>query len=122
MYKINVTDSFSAAHQLKGYNGECKNLHGHTWKVRVGITCNTTDEIGLSLDFNVVKKHLKELMEILDHKCLNDLAEFKVMNPTSENLSRFMYLWLKERITMPDCSLAEVEVWESEKSSIVYSE
>lgn len=122
MYKINVTDTFSAAHQLKGYDGACRNLHGHTWKVRVCIICDSTDDIGLSIDFNIVKKHLKELMELLDHKCLNDLEAFKEVNPTSENLSRFMYRWLKKSIDIPGCSLAEVEVWESDKSSIVYCE
>jgi hypothetical protein len=34
MYLLNVTAHFSAAHRLEGYNGACRNLHGHNWKVR----------------------------------------------------------------------------------------
>ncbi len=122
MYKINVSDTFSAAHQLKGYDGACRNVHGHTWKVRVGIVCETTDDIGLSIDFNVIKKHLRELIETLDHQFLNELEIFKSLNPTSENIARYMYRHIKQRINIPDCYLADVEVWESDKSSIIYSE
>jgi 6-pyruvoyltetrahydropterin/6-carboxytetrahydropterin synthase len=122
MYKINVSDTFSAAHKLMGYDGACRNVHGHTWKVRVGIICETTDEIGLSVDFNVVKKHLQELIGTLDHQFLNDLDIFKSINPTSENISRYMYKHLEERMIIPGCHLADVEVWESDKSSIIYSE
>jgi 6-pyruvoyltetrahydropterin/6-carboxytetrahydropterin synthase len=122
MFKINVSDTFSAAHQLKGYDGACRNIHGHTWKVRVGIICETTDDIGLSIDFNVVKKHLRQLIETLDHQFLNELEIFKTLNPTSENIARYMYKWLHENITIAGCHVADVEVWESDKSSIIYSE
>jgi 6-pyruvoyltetrahydropterin/6-carboxytetrahydropterin synthase len=122
MYKINVSDTFSAAHQLKGYDGACRNVHGHTWKVRVGIICELTDDLGLSIDFNVVKKHLHELIEILDHQFLNELEVFKSLNPTSENIARYIYRHLQVSINIPGCHLADVEVWESDKSSIIYSE
>jgi 6-pyruvoyltetrahydropterin/6-carboxytetrahydropterin synthase len=122
MYKINVSDSFSAAHQLKGYEGPCRNVHGHTWKIRVGIICESTDDIGLSVDFNVVKKHLREVIAIFDHQFLNELDIFKSLNPTSENISRYIFGHLKESMMIPGCRLADVEVWESEKSSVIYSE
>jgi 6-pyruvoyltetrahydropterin/6-carboxytetrahydropterin synthase len=122
MYKINVSDTFSAAHQLKGYDGACRNIHGHTWKVRVGILCEETDDIGLSVDFNLVKKHLRQLIETLDHQFLNELDIFKILNPTSENIAHYMYQRLKDNLNIPGCHLADVEVWESDKSSIIYSE
>ena len=68
MFVLNVTDSFSAAHRLCGYKGACSNLHGHNWKVRVGIACDTLDEIGMALDYGIIKSILKEILDLLDHE------------------------------------------------------
>ncbi len=122
MYKLNVTSYFSAAHMLKGYDGECKKLHGHNWKVRAGIKCDSTDEIGLAIDFKLIKKYLNEMMDDFDHKFLNELEFFKEINPTSENISRIIYKELSKKIQCERCQVYEVEIWESEKSSVIYSE
>jgi len=122
MYKLNVTSDFSSAHRLNGYEGLCKNLHGHNWKVRIGIICKKVDEIGMTIDFGEVKKNLHEIMLMLDHTYLNDLEHFKNINPTSENIAKFIFGEMKKRITVPDCKIAEVEVWESDITSMVYFE
>lgn len=122
MYKLNVTSKFSSAHQLIGYDGACKNIHGHNWKVRVGINCKKTDSIGLSIDFGIIKKHLNAVMDYLDHKFLNDLDEFKDTNPTSENIASYIYNTLKPNLKTEFCGLCDVEVWESDSSSVTYSE
>ena len=120
MYKLNVVSKFSSAHQLIGYDGACKNIHGHNWKVRVAIECSKTDEIGLSIDFGVIKKHLNTVMDYLDHKFLNDLPEFKEINPTSENIAKFIFEYLEKLLTTQNCKLSEIEVWESDNSSVIY--
>jgi len=122
MYKLNVTSDFSSAHKLNGYEGLCKNLHGHNWKVRIGILCKKVDNIGMTIDFGEVKKNLSEIMTMLDHTYLNDLEYFKEKNPTSENIAKFIYHEMKKRINVQDCSIAEVEVWESDKTSMLYFE
>ena len=122
MYKLNVTSNFASAHKLVGYEGLCKNLHGHNWKVRVEIECKNTDDIGMTIDFGIVKKGLNEIMEILDHSYLNDLEPFKIENPTSENIAKYIYLEMRKKIEVDGCNVTEVEVWESEKSSMVYYE
>ena len=48
MYKLSVTDSFSAAHRLCGYEGACSNLHGHNWTVRVALEAERLDNIGMA--------------------------------------------------------------------------
>ena len=121
MYKLNVTDSFSAAHRLCGYEGACSNLHGHNWKVRVGIKCEVLDEIGMALDYGIIKQALCKVLDELDHAYLNDLAILDGLNPTSENLTRLIYGRLSKEITKPGCKVAEVEIFESERSSVVYS-
>ncbi len=122
MYKLNVVSSFAAAHKLVGYEGACKKLHGHNWKVRIGILCKDTDEIGLTIDFKIVKDYLGKIIDQLDHNYLNELEIFENINPTSENISKYIYKTLAKNLNNEGCSVAEVEVWESESSSMTYFE
>lgn len=121
MYRLNVTSSFPAAHRLEGYQGACKRLHGHNWKIRVAVVCDTLDEIGMALDFKVLKDLLNELLEEFDHQYLNELDAFAGINPTSENIARHFYCRLCDRLPQ-GARLQEVEVAESDNSSVVYSE
>jgi len=84
--------TFDASHHLHAYEGKCKNLHGHTYKVVFGIS-GFTDEIGLVLDFGDIKKIWKEDIEIyLDHRYLNETLPN--MNTTAEN----MVVWIYEQM------------------------
>ncbi|OQY39810.1 MAG: 6-carboxytetrahydropterin synthase QueD [Candidatus Cloacimonetes bacterium 4572_65] len=122
MYKINVSSHFSSAHNLRGYPGLCKNVHGHNWKVRIALLCEKTDELGMAVDFTVAKRWLDDLMEEFDHKHLNTLEPFLTVNPTSENIAKYLYNRLKGMIDVEGCQISEIEVWEAEKSSVVYFE
>jgi 6-pyruvoyltetrahydropterin/6-carboxytetrahydropterin synthase len=106
---------------LVGYDGACKNMHGHNWKVRLEIACEDIDKIGMAMDFMDVKVHLKEMMDMLDHKVLNELEPFMEMNPTSENIARWLFEQFEKRINQEDRKVTEVEIWESDKSSVIYS-
>lgn len=122
MFKLKVTTNFSAAHRLEGYPGDCSNLHGHNWRVQVGVLCLEQDNIGLTIDFREIKKRLNEVVSEVDHKFLNDLEFFRDKNPTSEELARYLYQRLVKSFSNLACKISEVEIWESENSSIVYSE
>lgn len=121
MYKISVTDSFSAAHRLCGYVGACSNLHGHNWKVRVSLTAEELDPIGMALDFGVLKALLKSILNELDHAYLNEVTALSGINPTSENLARYIYERLAKELADSAARVAEVEICESEHSSVVYT-
>lgn len=120
MYKLNVTGTFASAHKLNGYDGLCKNLHGHNWKVRLCVMCDLLDEIGMAMDFGILKQHLNELLTELDHQYLNDLPAFKEINPTSENIARYIFESMGKRLSMCSCEVVEIEVWESDKASVIY--
>ncbi len=122
MYRINVTSHFSAAHNLREYPGLCKNIHGHNWKVRICLKCEKVDELGMAVDFTIAKKWLDALMVELDHKHLNTIEPFTELNPTSENIAKYLYQRLADMIDIDGCQVYEIEVWESEKSSVIYSE
>ncbi len=121
MYLLNVTDSFSAAHRLCGYQGACSNLHGHNWKVRVGIACSQLDDIGMALDYGIIKSILKGVLDTLDHEYLNDVPALEGLNPTSENLSRYIYEKMQQGLAQYDARIKEVELYESERSSVIYT-
>ncbi len=123
MYMIGVWDHFSSAHYLRNYEGKCEHLHGHNWKVEVVLEGDTLDEAGMVLDFGILKGFLKDIMNTLDHKCLNDDVDFfKNISPSSEHIARYIYNSLKEKIVGYPVRMREVKVFESENSYAVYKE
>jgi len=120
MYEVMVEGSFSAAHNLRGYRKKCEKLHGHNWKVKVGIRGEKLDKTGMLIDFREVKDYLEKIMEKLDHKYLNEIPHFKVANPTSENIARFIYNELKSRLKGSLYMVNKVTVWEGDTTSATY--
>jgi 6-pyruvoyltetrahydropterin/6-carboxytetrahydropterin synthase len=116
MYKIKIEGDFSAAHNLRGYRGKCEDLHGHNWKVEVEVLSPKLDKIGMVMDFKCLKEKLYNFLEKLDHKYLNNIAYFKKINPTSENIAKYLYTNLQKEIR----GLHSVTVWESDKASATY--
>ena len=121
MYTICVEDWFAAAHYLRNYHGKCENPHGHNYRVKVYVSGTQLDEGGMLIDFSVLKKHLKSALESLDHHDLNTTPYFKEKEPSAENISRYIFDSLKT--TLPSVvKLTGVEVFETEKNSVLYRE
>ncbi len=120
MFELSISGHFAAAHFLRNYEGPCKNLHGHTWKVQVTIQSEKLNDIGLVVDFRDLKQRLKEILMPIDHVCLNDLPYFHDVNPSTENLAKYIYYEFA-KVTFPFI-LKRVRVWESETSSVTYFE
>lgn len=124
MYDLAVELTLSAGHQLRGYRGKCEKCHGHNWKIRLEVSAESLDAVGLVVDFGELKAILQEVTAGYDHVMLNDLPEFADQNPTSENLARVIYQRCRERIQalQRPVRIAGVVVWESEGSSVRYHE
>ena len=122
MYELEITKQFSGAHSLTGYPGDCRKLHGHNWQVTVYLQANKLDEIGIALDFKILKKELNEVIDRFDHVYLNDLAEFAGCNPTSENIARIIYCELGQRLNDDRVKVTKVSVEESPGSRASYFE
>lgn len=120
MFELTVRDHISSAHQLHGYDGPCRHLHGHTWHIEVVVMGEKLDNIGLVTDFKWLKAKLKEVVMPLDHVCLNDLPAFKDVNPSTENLARHIYHEFAMRCA--PLKLKQVQVWESQNASVIYYE
>ncbi len=122
MYELMIETTFSAAHALRGYKGKCEALHGHNWKVQVHVVADRLNEIDIAIDFHDLKKWTNELLAQLDHRFLNDVFPFTEINPSSENIARWIYENLKKRINSEHVRLSAVTVWESDTASATYYE
>lgn len=120
MYELMVKSDFAASHSLRDYQGKCKNLHGHTWKVDVVFLGADLNQAGMLIDFTEIKKNLKEVVDTLDHRHMNDLDYFKKTNPTSENISKYIFKEILSKL--PSVKIKSVTVWESENASATYYE
>lgn len=118
MYGIKVKMNFSAAHNLRNYKGKCERLHGHNWVVEAEFSFASVDKDGMAIDFKDAKSLVAGTIEKLDHSYLNDLAVLKGMNPTSENIAKFIFDTVKAK----NEKIVSVSVWENDTSCATYRE
>ena len=113
MYIVKTEDSFDSAHFLARYNGKCRNIHGHRWRVVIEIAGENLDD-GMVVDFTDIKAALKSLTDNLDHslvmekdalkpqtyECLVDEG-FRIMimdfRPTAENFAKYFFDEIKNK-------------------------
>ncbi len=122
VYEIYVKDHFAAAHSLKGYDGNCSNLHGHNWIVEAYIQCTRLNQMGFGVDFKDVKEVVTDVIRRLDHTNLNEVAEFGSINPTAENISKLLYTELSARLNTEHIRVSKVTVMESPGCGSSYQE
>ncbi len=118
MFEVKIETSFSAAHHLLNYKGNCENQHGHNWKVEVYVRGCELDKSNILVDFKVLKKTVNEIIDYLDHKDINELEGFREVSPSSEIISKFIYQKTKEKIP----GVSRVDVWETPTSRASYWE
>jgi 6-pyruvoyltetrahydropterin/6-carboxytetrahydropterin synthase len=119
MFEVCVEHTFAAAHQLRNYRGKCENLHGHNYKVQVSMEGENLAFNGLLFDFADLKTALRGVVEYLDHKFLNELAPFETVNPTAENIAKFICEEVQKRLPPPPgngARVSQVKVWETDTS------
>jgi 6-pyruvoyltetrahydropterin/6-carboxytetrahydropterin synthase len=120
MYELKIITEFSAAHNLRNFRGKCEALHGHNWKVEVVLSGKSLDESGVVLDFAEVKGATSEIMSEIDHRYLNDLPFFMENNPSSENIARYIFHRLQEKIDNDRVRIRRVTAWESQDACASY--
>lgn len=120
MFELKVLSDFSAAHQLVMVAKKCENLHGHNWRVEVCVKGDRLNEAGVLMDFGILKTYIKEIMETLDHRFLNELPCFESMPPSSENIAVYIADRLKTMITDPGVQVSRVTTWESDRACATY--
>ena len=125
MYEVTVESGFSSGHYLRNYKGKCENPHGHNYKIRVTLAGEQLDKAGLLLDFKDLREVMKHVIERLDHKMINDIEPFTVINPSAENLAKYFYDQTSQqladmtagRVRVKDCT-----IWETDTTTATYYE
>lgn len=122
MYELTVRSAFEAAHFIRGYDGKCARLHGHNWTVEAVVRGRELDELGMLVDFKILKAELNKVLDDFDHSFLNESETFKQDNPTAENLARKIFDKLSaSEIFGSSIKLHAVKVHESPNSCVTYS-
>ena len=121
MFEVSVDRTFAAGHALRNYKGKCENVHGHNYRVQITVAGEQLDSTGLLVDFIDLKRLTDEVIAYLDHRFINDLAPFDVLNPSAENLAKYFH----DRVSAgfprdAGTRISEVRVWETDTSSAVY--
>jgi len=122
VYELKIVSQVAAAHQLREFQGKCEQLHGHNWKIEVYVTGDTLGEDGLLIDFRLIKKDTKKVLDELDHKFLNELEPFKKENPSSENIARYIYESISHTLNNDAIRISKVSAWESDTACATYME
>lgn len=138
MYSVSTEGNFDAAHFLKDYQGKCKNIHGHRWRVVVQVSATSLLEDkqnqGMVADFKDVKEALNQLLNTFDHTLIYEKDSLKPalkkllqeedfalrevpFRPTAENFSRFFYEELKKSM-----NVTQVSVYETPNNCATYTD
>jgi 6-pyruvoyltetrahydropterin/6-carboxytetrahydropterin synthase len=120
MYEASKVIWFCAAHQVRFDNGECERLHGHNWRVRVTTQARAVDRTGYVVDFARLKKAAWEAVEQFDHGNLNEKPPFTDLNPTAENLARYVHEQLARQFNDDRVRVHRVEIWETENNRAAF--
>jgi 6-pyruvoyltetrahydropterin/6-carboxytetrahydropterin synthase len=120
MYEVTIIKSFSAAHVLAEIGGKCEELHGHNFKVELTVAAPKLNPAGLLIDFRVLKNWLAEILEDIDHKYLNTLPFFAGINPSAENIAKYISEKMESEAKKASVKVIKVKVWESENAAVTY--
>ena len=130
MYVLTTEAAFDAAHFLTNYEGKCKNIHGHRWRVVLSISGEPKN--GMVVDFGIVKKDLKDLCDYFDHTFIVEKDSlkpelFKMLDEeftlrtvpfrtTAENFAKYFYDTLNKKY-----KVVEVMVYETPTNCARYT-
>ena len=122
MYDVTVKTGFSAAHQLRLYDGKYENLHGHNWTAQVTVEAGELNPIGVGIDFVELKGMVDKILSRLDYHNINEIPPFDKENPSAENIARWLFLELKTQIDTDSTRIKRVEIYEMDGCGASYFE
>lgn len=121
-FELNIELEFCSAHIISGHKGKCSNLHGHNYKTRISLAGSELDSLGFLIDFSDLKEISKEVIELLDHKYINEINYplFLEGKTSAENIAKYIYEQLETRLGRKKSLLNDVTIWETPKYSVRY--
>jgi 6-pyruvoyltetrahydropterin/6-carboxytetrahydropterin synthase len=96
-------------------------VHGHNYRCQVSVEGSTLDEIGLLVDFVELKRIVHAVLDRMDHQWLNEFPPFDALNPSAENMARYIYEEISAGLRAREgVRLGSVRLWETDTASVVY--
>ena len=121
MFEVTIEETFAAGHALRNYRGKCENVHGHNYRCQVTLEGAELDDIGLLVDFVELKRVVHGVLDRMDHQWLNEFPPFDVLNPSAENMARYIYEQVSEGLKTRDgVRIGLVRLWETDTANATY--
>jgi 6-pyruvoyltetrahydropterin/6-carboxytetrahydropterin synthase len=121
MFEVTIEETFAAGHALRNYKGKCENVHGHNYRCQVSISGGELDSIGLLVDFVELKKTVHGVLDRMDHQWLNEFPPFDVLNPSAENMAKYIYDEVAAGLSgRQGVTVGSVRLWETDTASATY--
>jgi 6-pyruvoyltetrahydropterin/6-carboxytetrahydropterin synthase len=121
MFEVTIEETFAAGHALRNYKGKCENVHGHNYRCHVALEGATLDSIGLLVDFVELKRVVHSVLDRMDHQWLNEFPPFDAINPSAENMARYIYEEVhRELQTRAGVRVSFVRLWETDTAFATY--
>ena len=121
-YTLKILTDFASAHTLRDYPGACARMHGHNWKVEAEVRTRSLDELGMGVDFKIIKQATRDIAARLDHRYLNELEPFTEINPTAEHIAAYFHKELSAQLNNERIRVHAVTLWETERACVRYAE
>jgi 6-pyruvoyltetrahydropterin/6-carboxytetrahydropterin synthase len=120
MFEVTIEETFAAGHALRNYKGKCENVHGHNYRCQVMVEGNQLDEIGLLVDFVELKRVVHGVLDRMDHQWLNEFPPFDRLNPSAENMAKYIYDEVTSGLSAKGARVSAVRLWETDTASATY--
>jgi len=121
MFEVTIEETFAAGHALRNYRGKCENVHGHNYRCQVTVEGADVDDNGLLVDFVELKKIVHSVLDRLDHQWLNDYPPFDKINPSAENIAKYIFDEVHAGLGVREgARLGQVRLWETDTAYAVY--
>jgi len=121
MFEVTIEETFAAGHALRNYKGKCENVHGHNYRCQVALEGAELDDIGLLVDFVELKRVVHAVIDRLDHQWLNEFPPFDVLNPSAENIARYIYEQVADGLKVREgVRISLVRLWETDTAHATY--
>ena len=121
MFEVTIEETFAAGHALRNYRGKCENVHGHNYRCQVTLQGAELDPVGLLVDFVELKKVVHAVLDRMDHQWLNEFPPFDVLNPSAENMAKYIYDEVCAGLKSRDgVCVGSIRLWETDTASATY--
>ena len=91
MFTISVERHFRASHQLTLPDGSKEPVHHHDWVVTASLSSEKLNNMGIVMDFQVLKAMIDKTVSGFDNKALEEFDYFQRNNPSAENVAKYIY-------------------------------